>query len=75
METELATLQLALARYPILQYFEYGHLPEKLHTTSKPFCVLAYDMAVLLPNNAETSAMLRKILEAKDCAVRAALAK
>lgn len=75
MPTEFEQLKGALTKYPILQYFEYGHLPENLKAISQPFCVLAYDMAVALPNNAETSAMLRKILEAKDCAVRAALAK
>ena len=58
---------------PILQYFNYEHLPDKLKAISKPFGDLAYHMAAVLPPSAETSAGLRKLLEAKDCAVRAAL--
>lgn len=59
--------------YPILRYFEYDHLPEKLAAVSKPFCNLAHEMALELPHCAETSAGIRKLLEAKDCAVRAAV--
>ncbi len=58
---------------PILKYFAYKHLPEKLQAVSKPFYELAEHMAATLPSSAETSAGLRKLLEAKDCAVRAAL--
>ena len=57
--------------YPILKFFTYKHLPENLQAISKPFCDLAYKMADTLPRNAETSTALRKLLEAKDCAVRA----
>lgn len=59
--------------YPILRYFEYAHLPEKLQAISKPFCDLAHQMALDLPYCPETSAGLRHLLQAKDCAVRAAL--
>ncbi len=59
--------------YPILAYFKYEHLPERLRDISKPFADLAIKMALQLPENAETAAGLRKLLEAKDCAVRAAL--
>lgn len=58
--------------YPILKFFSYEHLPPHLQGVSKPFHGLAYQMADA-PRNAETSAGLRKLLEAKDCAVRAAL--
>lgn len=58
--------------YPILRYFEYSHLPERLQNVSRPFALLAQTMAEL-PPGAEVSAGLRKLLEAKDCAVRAAL--
>lgn len=58
---------------PILKYFAYEHLPEKLQVISKPFGELAQFMAATLPPSPETSAGLRKLLEAKDCAVRAAL--
>jgi hypothetical protein len=58
---------------PILRYFTYSHLPEHLQTVSKPFGILAEQMDVLLPDGAEKSAGLRKLLEAKDCLVRSAL--
>jgi hypothetical protein len=57
----------------VLQYFKYGHLPEHMQAVSKPFCELAERMALELPSNPETTAGLRKLLEAKDCAVRAAI--
>ena len=58
---------------PILRYFHYAHLPPHLRTISQPFCDLAARMVETLPRNAERSAALRKLLEAKDCAVRAAV--
>jgi hypothetical protein len=58
---------------PIMKYFEYEHLPEKLQKTSKPLCELARKMDEELPDCAEKSAGLRKLLEAKDCFVRALL--
>ena len=57
---------------PIMKYFEYTHLPEKLQEVSKPICQLAGLMDTM-PDSAEKSAGLRKLLEAKDCFVRAAL--
>ncbi|NRA89195.1 MAG: hypothetical protein HRU28_17825 [Rhizobiales bacterium] len=60
---------------PILQYFEYSHLPEHLQKISKPFCELADQLVSTLPSNAETSIALRKLLESKDAAVRSAVAK
>jgi hypothetical protein len=60
-------------QYPILAYFAYQHLSDKLQAVARPFAELAEIMAVTLPRNAETSAGLRKLLEAKDCFVRAAL--
>jgi hypothetical protein len=58
---------------PIMQFFAYAHLPAHLQDVSRPFSDLADDMELLLPGNPEKSAMLRKLLEAKDCAVRAML--
>jgi hypothetical protein len=58
---------------PILQFFAYAHLPEKLQAFSKPFSDLAHKMAEELPPGPEASAGLRKLLEAKDCFVRASL--
>jgi hypothetical protein len=58
---------------PIMKYFEYAHLPEKLQAVSKPIGELAQGIDAALPDGAEKSAGLRKLLEAKDCFVRAAL--
>lgn len=57
----------------ILKYFEYDHLPEHLQEVSKPIGDLAKQMNDSLPNGPEKSAGLRKLLEAKDCFVRAKL--
>lgn len=59
----------------IMQYFEYAHLPEHLQAASKPFGDLASLIASTLPRNPERTVALRKLLEAKDAAVRAKLAK
>ena len=56
----------------ILRYFEYEHLPEHLHWASQPFHELAHLVATSL-EGPEATVCLRKLLEAKDCAVRAAL--
>lgn len=58
---------------PILEYFKYEHLPPHLQEVSKPIGELAKEMNKALPNGPEKSAGLRKLLEAKDCLVRAAL--
>lgn len=57
----------------ILQFFSYKHLPDYLQTISKPFHDLAINMIAELEDNSEREMMLRKLLEAKDCAVRARL--
>jgi hypothetical protein len=62
-----------LERYPILEFFQYNHLPEHLQKVSAPWCTLAWKVVRTLPNNAETSTALRKLLEGKDAAVRAGL--
>jgi lipopolysaccharide biosynthesis regulator YciM len=56
----------------VLKFFEYAHLPPHLQAISKPFCELATAVAAQ-SDNAETTVALRKLLEAKDAAVRAAL--
>lgn len=58
---------------PIIKYFHYEHLPERLQTISKPFHELAFMLDTVLPDGPEKSAGLRKLLEAKDCMVRAQL--
>jgi hypothetical protein len=59
---------------PILQFFAYDHLPKALQEVSKPFGELA-DKILELPRSAERTTALRKLLEAKDCAVRALIFK
>lgn len=58
---------------PILQFFRYEHLPADLREVSKPFSRLAHEIVHGLPRNAERTTALRKLLEAKDAAVRAVL--
>jgi hypothetical protein len=73
---------------PIMQFFEYEHLPPHLQRISKPFCELARSIVaedgmyepdgserLHLPRNAERTVALRKLLESKDAAVRAAIAR
>lgn len=57
----------------IIQFFAYEHLPAHLQAVSKPFCELAATI-LMLPRNPERTVALRKLLEAKDAAVRAKLA-
>jgi hypothetical protein len=73
----------------ILQFFAYEHLPPHLQAVSKPFCELAHAIVMgdnvpesgtctfgrPLPRNPERTVALRKLLEAKDAAVRALVAK
>jgi len=63
-----------IATDPILAFFNYGHLSnEKLQRVSRPFAELAKVILMNVPRNAERTVALRKLLEAKDAAVRAAL--
>ena len=57
----------------IMQFFAWGHLPESLQEVSRPIQELAAKMDNDLPDGPEKSAGLRKLLEAKDCFVRAQL--
>jgi hypothetical protein len=61
-----------LSEEQILRFFHYAHLPPHMAAISAPFCALARAMFESLPRSAERAAGLRKLLEAKDCAVRAA---
>lgn len=63
-----------LSENPILRFFHYRHLPDRLRETSEKFCALARVIVESLPRNAERTVALRKLLEAKDAAVRAHLA-
>lgn len=57
--------------HPLLQFFRYDHLPEKLQAVSRPFGQLALLIIEKLPDNPERTVALRKLLESKDAAVRA----
>lgn len=58
---------------PLLQFFKYEHLRADLQEHSKPFALLAQHIVDTLPRNPERTVALRKLLEAKDCAVRSRL--
>lgn len=57
------------------QFFTYKHLPEHLQGISMAASELANEMDALLPENQEKDAGMRKLLEAKDCFVRAIIFK
>ena len=61
------------ATHAVAKHFTYAHLPSHLQTISKPCHDLAEAMLQELPDGPELIAGLRKLLEAKDCFVRAAL--
>lgn len=58
----------------IAQFFVWEHLPQHLAEVSAPFGKLAEWIISELPRNPERTVALRKLLEAKDAAVRAKLA-
>jgi hypothetical protein len=73
----------------ILQFFAYAHLPPDLQAISKPFFEFAHAIVEgkicpstgwltfggPLPRNPERTVTLRKLLEAKDAALRTLVAK
>lgn len=62
-------------RDQIMQYFAHAHLPERLQGVSRQFGDLAEWVHANLPRCAERTVALRKLLEGKDAAIRAALEK
>ncbi len=54
-----------------MRFFAYDHLPPRLAEVSKPFGELAKKLVETLPEGDERYHAIRKLLEAKDCAVRA----
>lgn len=57
----------------LLRYFQYAHLPERQQAVSRPCADLAHTLVDQLPDGPQLTTGLRKLLEAKDCFVRAAL--
>ncbi len=55
----------------IMRHFAWAHLPEDLQKVSKQFGTLAVQMLSILPDSPELVAGLRKLIESKDCMVRA----
>lgn len=57
----------------ILAYFGFAHLPERQRAVSSWFHDVAWKIEENLPDGPEKTVALRKVLEAKDAAVRASL--
>lgn len=84
MDKPKASAPADLSTLPILRYFRWEHLPQHLQTPSRDCADLAGNMVELAEaaldrgefvDMAELVAGLRKLLEAKDCFVRARLQK
>lgn len=58
---------------PMLRYFNFDHLPADLQQVSRPFSYLSNFIVNSLPRTPERTVALRKLLESKDAAVRAAV--
>lgn len=56
-----------------IKYFAYSHLPPVLQDVSRTVAEVANYMEAYLTDGPEKSAGMRKLLEAKDCFVRARL--
>lgn len=57
----------------VLGHFHFEHLPPHLQKVSKPIGDLAVNLAIEMPDDPEVTIGIRKLLEAKDCFVRAAV--
>jgi hypothetical protein len=62
-----------MTEYSMLKFFDYEHLPANLRDVAQPFHDLAHQLAEQNLPSAESTAGLRKLLESKDCFVRANL--
>jgi len=66
-------------RHPTIQdaisWFDYEHLPKHLQGFSKQCALLAESLLAQLPDSPQLALGLQKLLEAKDCFVRAAKAQ
>lgn len=67
MNTNAVTLD----EEPMLRWFDFHHLPDHLKGVSGEFCDLACSIAAMIEPGPERTVALRKLLEAKDAAVRA----
>jgi hypothetical protein len=71
LEGELGIMEKPEER--MLKWFAFGHLPQHLQDVSKPFSELASTVVAECESGPERTVALRKLLEAKDAAVRAKL--
>lgn len=55
----------------MMKWFAFEHLPPHLKVVSERFCMLARHIADSIEAGPERTVALRKLLEAKDAAVRA----
>lgn len=62
-----------MSQETMLRWFDYHHLPPELMAVSSPFYDLAHKIVSSIDSSAERTVSLRKLLESKDAAVRAAL--
>jgi len=58
----------------LTQFFEFRNLQTEQQTIAQPFAMLVQNI-LELPDNPERTTCLRKILEARDCALRAKIFK
>lgn len=68
-------LEGSIAAEPMLQLFKFGHLSDTLRPVSRVFALAALETVDRLPRNPERTACLRKLREAKDCAITGMLWK
>lgn len=71
--SRMCPMENQVSNNPIMKYFDFAHLPPHLQAVSGEVYALAHSLNALVPDGPEKSAGLRKLLEAKDCFVRAAL--
>ena len=55
----------------LLKFFSYGHLPRDAQPLFEGFLSLASDIVGMAPGGPERTAAIRKLLEARDCIMRA----
>lgn len=67
------TKQERMRQEPVMEFFEYGHLPDFLQEISRPFCELANKVYEQQTPSAERTKALDLLLASKDAAVRAYL--
>jgi hypothetical protein len=59
-------------RHAMLRWFAYKHLPEEMHRIATTFDAMAQWMVEVIPASDEATVAMRKLLESRDAAIRAA---